>query len=486
MRKGLFGSLAALAAGAGTAWGQAPVDPGAPAGVPIVAQGAAGPGVTPVQAVMPPGNFGPPGDPLGLGPVGGFGPPPGPMYPMPGPYAQQSYQPAPNGGGLGYGTAPHWWFDGEYLLWFSRGQQINFPLVTTSAPSDMGVIGAASTTVLVGQQRRLGYDAFNGLRMTAGFFGDADRRFGFQMTGFTTENQVETRKFGNTSNTLGLPVFARPFVDVAGAQASLVLSGPIIGPARVRVSTTSQTYGLEPEGVLNLYRAEPGSRRVWSLDVLAGYRYLELHEQLTISSTTQFNGVTATLPTFTTGPFGTVTQTGTTTLANSSTSFGGTTITAPASIDIRDNIRTVNRFNGFVGGLKGDARYGIVTTSWFAKVAVGQMDERIEILGTGVVSTTNATTGARSTVGSTYGGVLATASNIGTYTHGRLTYIPEAGLNMGIALTGGLTGFVGVNVLYFPDVVRPGTNLSAMASSAAIPFSANYGAAGAPAARPSG
>ena len=119
MRKGLLGSIAALAAGAGAAWGQPPVEPGGPpvgfpggfpgrAGAPAPPLG--GPptfggfpghaihgnaGFAPAPVILPPGNFGPPNDPLGLGPVGGFGPPPGPQYPMPGPYGAQSYQPSP-------------------------------------------------------------------------------------------------------------------------------------------------------------------------------------------------------------------------------------------------------------------------------------------------------------------------------------------------------------------------------------------------------
>jgi len=107
MRKGLLGTIAALAAGAGTAWGEPPAAPTAPpVGMPApsaapttppaapgafsgLAPGAA-PGTAgfpPLPVIMPPGlNVGLAGDPLGLGPVGGFGPPPGPMYPMPGPY----------------------------------------------------------------------------------------------------------------------------------------------------------------------------------------------------------------------------------------------------------------------------------------------------------------------------------------------------------------------------------------------------------------
>ena len=189
---------------------------------------------------MPPGNYGPPGDPLGLGPVGGFGPPPGPQYPVPGPYGAAQYQPAPTGGGaggrggpggmgdngLGYGEAPRWWFDAEYLLWFTRDQQVNTPLLTTSAPANGGLVGSASTTVLVGN-RDLNYGAISGYRLTAGFYGDADRRFGFQLSGFSTERKSNSRRFGALSSTAsGIPVLARPFVDVNGVPSAVVLSGP--------------------------------------------------------------------------------------------------------------------------------------------------------------------------------------------------------------------------------------------------------------------
>src|SRR5215207_11267785 len=93
MRKGFLGSIAALAAGAGAAWGQPGGPPSAPpAGTAIVAPGPVGPigppppvtppawggfpanaipgnsGYAPPPVILPPGNYGPPGDPLGLGP----------------------------------------------------------------------------------------------------------------------------------------------------------------------------------------------------------------------------------------------------------------------------------------------------------------------------------------------------------------------------------------------------------------------------------
>jgi hypothetical protein len=460
-------------------------------------------GFAPQPAIMPPGNFGPAYDPLGLGPVGGFGPPPGPMYPVPGPYAQQSYQPAPpmpivrgdggpggSGRDIGYGNAPRWWVDGEYLLWFTAGQPIKFPLLTTSAPMDSGVLGAPSTLVLAGNHD-LGYGAINGYRIAAGFFGDADRRIGFQITGFGTEKATNDQHFGTLLNLSGIPTLARPFIDINGVNSALVLSGSNFGPATVRVLATHETWGVEPVGVWNIYRAEPGTRANWSLNFLAGYRYLQTREEVSVQSRTRLDDQIG-LPTFVNNPpFGIVTQTGVTVIPAFG-SFGGVNVGGPATISIRDSFRATNRFNGLVLGLQSEGRYGMITTSAFAKIALGEMHERVEINGIGsffdptqgsggtIGNLAVFNTGTGGGLGAAYGGVLANASNIGTYVHDRFTWIPEIGMKVGIALTRGITTYMGVNFLYFPDVVRPGALINPTVSSATIPFSANYGAAGIP------
>lgn len=482
MRKGLLGSIAALAAGAGAAWGQPPIEP---AGPPVGFPGAA-PGVSPgpSPAIMPPGNFGAPYDPLGLGPVGGFGPPPGPMYPMPGPYAAQSYQPAPPGGGaggddLGYGAAPRWWVDGEYLLWFNRGQPINAPLLTTSAPADAGILGRASTAALVGQGR-IGYDVLSGMRLRAGFFGDADRRFGFELGGWFTGQTTKVQSFGASGNGSGIPVLARPIVDLNGVTSALVLSAPGTGGASAIVTTRNSMFSVEPTGVWNLYRSAPGSRFAWSLDFIGGYRFLELREDLSVVTETTL-GTGTTTPVFTTGPFGVVTLVGSTTVP-AQASVGGITVVSPTTINVVDSFRTFNHFNGGTLGLRTEARFGIFTTSSFAKVSLGNMRQRLEITGATSFFDPGTQVGTVTTrqpqFGSSVGGVLANASNIGRYNDDRFTAIPEFGGTVGIALTRGLTGYVGVNLLYLPDVIRPGGQASNVVSTAAIPFSSSFGAAG--------
>lgn len=512
MRKGLLGSIAALAAGAGSAWADAPKEPVAPAKAPEARAQAPEPpiggptqfgglpfnavpgnaGFAPPPDIMPPGNFGPGYDPLGLGPVGGFGPPPGPVYPVPGPYAQQSFQPSPReaalgGGGpeMGGGSAPRWWVDGEYLLWFTRGQEVRAPLVTTSAPADAGVIGAASTAILSGGGRAMGYGAISGGRLTLGFFGDADRRIGFQLQGFITEHAPNSQRFGTLSNDAGIPVLARPFVDtVTGLNSAVVLSGLNFGASTVRVRTEHQTVGVEPVGVWNLYRSEPGGPHVWSLDILAGYQFRQVRESLSISSFTQFDNQIA-LPVFNGGPFGQVVQA--TQIIPAQGVLGGAVVGGVAVVQVRDDFRVTNRFNGGVLGFKLDSRYGMFTSTFTAKASVGNMHQRVEIGGASTFTDTlrqsgNPTGfGFASGVGGSggaVGGVLANPGNIGTFVNDRFTYIPEVGATFGVALTRGLTGYVGVNFIYFPDVVRPGSAVNANVTSSSIPFTTTFGNGG--------
>ena len=311
------------------------------------------------------------------------------------------------------------------------------------------------------------------------------------MTGFSTGRGANDQTFGSLNNLSGIPTFARAFSDVAGFQSALVLSGPNFGPAAVRVVSTNETWGVEPVGVWNIYRAEPGTRANWSLNFLGGYKYLQMKENLSIISNTALDSQIG-LPTFVSNsPFGVVTQTGVT-ITPAFTNFGGVNVGGPATITIRDSFTATNQFNGIITGLQAEGRYGIITTSVFGKISVGELHERVQINGGGSffdptggsggtignLAVFNSGTGGG--VGAAYGGVLANAGNIGTYVHDRFTWIPEVGGTVGIALTRGMTGYMGVNLLYFPDVVRPGNIVNQNVSSAAVPFSANYGAAGAP------
>ena len=174
------------------------------------------------------------------------------------------FQPPPGGGPGGgqgsYGTAPRWWFDGEYLLWFAKAQPVNFPLLTTSAPNQAGILGMPSTIELVPGEH-INYGAISGFRLSSGFFGDADRRFGALVTGFYTEQQGVNQLFATSappaSISVGVPLLARPFIDTNGASSSLVVTNRLFGVGSAPVSTTTQTWGVEAAGIWNLFRSCP-------------------------------------------------------------------------------------------------------------------------------------------------------------------------------------------------------------------------------------
>jgi hypothetical protein len=497
MRKGILGSIAALAAGAGTAWAAAPVtaadppppaavapafaDPGVvPANGPLLPPGLAPSGPAPV--IMPPVQFGPPHDPQGLGPVLGNGPPPGPMYPNPGPYAAPTWQPSAPGHGAGVpsgtpGAAPHVWTHVDYLMYFAKAQPVHFPLLTTSAPSDAGLLGRPSTLVLAGQGD-LGYNTISGFRVTSGFYGDADRRIGFEASGFVTEQKSNITDV--TSSPTGIPTLARPFLDTATptVASSLLVANPNFGSGRVLIDTSTQTWGVEANGVWNLYRSAPGCSR-WgcSIEFLAGYRFLQVKEDLEIDSITNLDlppaAVTLIGPP---GPFGQINIIGVATVPGVTT-FAGLPVASPSSLVVQDRILVYNNFNGGQVGLRGEAHCGMFVINMSSKLAIGNMHSRVEI--TGQSGFNNPTTGQ---IGTAFGGLYATSTNIGTYNLDDFAVVPEANVNVGVYITRGLSVFLGYNFLYTNKIVRPGSQVNPLVDTSTVPASVNYGATNRPAA----
>jgi hypothetical protein len=477
MRRGILGSIAALAAGAGTAWGQAPA-PIAPAGGQPVAVMAGDilPASGPAPVIMPPIAVGPPGDPMGLGPVAGIGPPPGPMYPVPGPYAAPLFQPPPGGGlggpGDGSRCAPRWWFDGEYLLWFAKSQPVRFPLLTTSAPAANGLLGQPTTIELVRAQD-INYGAISGFRLSGGFYGDADRRFGALVSGFYTEQKGNDQRFGTSLGSVGIPLLARPFINTNGVSSTLVVTDTAFGLGGATVSTFTSTWGIEASGVWNLFRSAP-DRSVWfSVDLLAGYKFLQNTEELRIESFTTLTGARV-VPIFQPGPFGVPVQVGVR-IIPSPVPVGGVVTGAPATVQVLDRIRASNRFNGGVFGVRHEARFGMWSLQTTGKIGVGNMHQVLEFQGA-----TNFFNPATGRTGATFGGLFVNSTNIGKWNHDEFAIIPELTVNLGVNLTRSITMFVGYNFMYIDNVARPGAQVNPVVDSTTVPFSPTFGASGSP------
>lgn len=484
MRKGFLGAIAALAAGAGVAWGQAPMPlpPAGPTG-PVpggdFSGGYGGPppgvGGGPAPVLMPPIAVGPPGDPLGLGPTASLGPPPGPMYPPPGPYSAPLYQPAPPAPGGGYGSAPRWWASGDYLLWFAKGQPVNFPLLTTSAPSQAGLLNFPTTIQLVPADD-ISYNLINGFRLNAGFFGDEDRRFGLDVNGFYTQHKTIDQYFATSPQgagvtNVGLPLLARPFIDTTTGPRALVLASLGLGVGSAHISTSTSTWGTEAAAVWNLYRSEPTNAFWSSLNFTAGYKFLQVQEDFLIESRTTLNAVRA-IPIFRVGPFGVVTLVGVR-VVPVPFPVGGTFTGSPASVQVTDRFTATNRFNGATFGFQHEMRYGMFTLSTTAKIGIGNMHQTLEIQGATAFANPNT-----SIAGSSYGGLFANSSNIGKFNNDEIAWIPEVSMNLGINLTRRLSMFMGYNFMYISRVARPGAQMSPIVDASTVPLSPTYGATG--------
>lgn len=470
MRTKLLGTIAAVAAGAGAASAQSPgampppptpiaplvlsangVDPiGSPGmGMPGPGMGMPGPGMGGPGGM---GMGGPPSGPMGgsglgsmdQGLFGGGGGMPG--YP-PGTHGQPGYQLPQDGvgpGGVNARLAPRAWFDASYLLWFAKSQRTGgFPLLTTSGPAAGGVPGNTSTTELY-PRGDIGYGAISGFRLEGGRFTDDASRYGYYLSGFYTQNKK--KDFDVASDVTGQPLIARPFINAStGRPDVLLVSFPTAVAGTANVHTETQLYGAEGGTVTNLYRSCPDQGCLFNLNFITAFRFLELSERLTIDQSS-------------------------TILDGNTTTFDGKLYGPGTTIGVRDDFETHNRFYGGQVGLNGEARYGRCFLGVSTKVAIGVMDERLDVRGFSTLQ--GGGTLANSTAGA---GLFANANNVGRYKEDKFAVIPELTVNLGYTWRSWLTTSVGYNLLYASRVARPGEQVNPVVNSGQVPTSPAYG-----------
>ncbi len=460
MRKKILGSIAAFAAGAASALGQGPglpppmpIGPGGSAGMPSAMEAMPnGPGM-PAQGM----GMGGPGMGMGMGmggpgggygdPSGGMGGPPGggmPGYPA-GTHGQQSWTPPfTDPQGINSRLAPRAWVTFDYLLGFVKSQNAAFPFVTTSAPLAGGVLGNTSTYVLYAQGD-LGLSSLNGARISGGFWTDEARRYGYYMSGFFTE--FKSRTFETSSDASGQPLLARPFVNAAtGNPDVLLVSFPTYLSGNVRVSNGTQVYGIEGGPMVNLYRSCPEDMCLWNLNLVTGFRYLDIREELHIDQSSTLVG-------------------------NSTAAFDGKLYGAGAVIGLSDRFDTYNRFYGGQLGLNTEVRLN----NWFlnatGKVAIGVVNQRMDISGTSTLQSPGSPN-----FSVIQAGLYANSTNNGRYSQDKFGVVPEVGVNLGYSFRSWLTASVGYNFLYLNSVVRPSEQYSTTINPSVVPLSAGYGA----------
>jgi len=165
-------------------------------------------------------------------------------------------------------------------------------LLTTGDPnSPTGGLAGDPTTVALFGTHGIDYGAMSGGRVAMGYWLDNNRTFGIEGNAFMLERKVTG--LAVSSNDGGFPLLAMPTQNPNGSQNAFYISAPAgnaIGvppfKGRIDISSSTQLWGAEANTALNLWRGSG-----LSVDALAGFRYLDLQEDLQDRVFTTFIGI---------------------------------------------------------------------------------------------------------------------------------------------------------------------------------------------------
>jgi hypothetical protein len=336
------------------------------------------------------------------------------------------------------------WVRADYLLWSTEGMNLP-PLVTTSpsgTPRSMaGVLGEDVTSVLFGDETVFD-DTRSGGRIRGGIWWDPCHVWGLEGEYLALEDANVNYRAASP----GDPILARPFFDpVAGQQTAQLVAFPALingeievdaqtqfhsYGVRLRLNAANQTFCCDPceGGGMGYWDQEwsssglPGAdydfnRASYRLDLLGGYRYLRLDDQLRIhEDLTSLDPLT------------------------------------PGTFDITDSFDTENRFNGGEIGLLFEVQRRRWSLELLTKVAIGTTQKVVTING----STTSDENGD---VVTDPGGLLAQRTNMGTHELNEFSAVPELGITLGYQLTRHTRLSVGYTLLYWSSVARAGDQI---------------------------
>jgi len=318
-------------------------------------------------------------------------------------------------------ATPTWWVSGGALLWSVKSTPLP-PTLTTFVPGSLsattgfgGALGVPGTIVL--SPDHLNYGPFGGGRFTLGHWLESDHRYGMEAGGFF----LASRSAGFSQMSDGTLPLRVPFFNVppgAGfppGSSSFVLANPAFAAGGQAINSSLQFWGVEGNG---LYRAFTGPQ--FNVSILAGFRYIDLREGLSIASTETL------LP-----PGGAASYTGS------------------------DYFLTKNQFFGAQLGVKAQRQVGQFDGSIVAKVALGDNYQTVSISGNSLV----VGAGFGLPPGITPGGIFAQTTNMGQQTRNQFAVVPEAQLQLGYRASSGIRLFVGYDVIYLSNVVRPGNQI---------------------------
>lgn len=339
-------------------------------------------------------------------------------------------------------TPARWWLTGEYLLWWFDDHPVPTPLVTTR-PDPV----STQQFAVLGESDIEYHNGSPGGRLTVGAWLNPEHTLAVEASGFLFGKNSEFAR--TASDETGRPPLDRPVVDpTTGAIVLIPVSVPDLLTGRVEVRSSAQLGGAEA----NLFT--PACHHAcFRLDLLGGVRYGHFREELDVLQ------ISRGLP-------GAVIVTG---------AFGP--VTGEPTFLIRDTFEARNDFYGGQLGLRAEYRRGPGTVTLVGKVALGRVEQELEVAGSTTVLPGTApapvVVGGQ-TAPTAAGGVLASGNLLGTRQRGDFAAVSEVGVNLGAQLNGYVRLGVGYSFTHWSSVVRSGEQLSNTADPTRIPFSAAF------------
>ncbi len=313
---------------------------------------------------------------------------------------------------------PRIWWDMDFALMFLK--PYSTPLLIQQYPSS-ALNGAfnpalAQTLFPTGQ---LNYDPFSGQRQTIGGWINQKRGIGIEFTVLSTSQQTQSQFFPS-NNTFAL---GRPYFDVNANQPSMLL---LSLPGQASANAQIQWSGYLRDLQLDLLKSGIVDE-FWRVDWLAGIRYTEFNENLSIN-TNVYENATATL------------------------------------LGANDTFQTSNQF---LGGQLG-SRLTIQSNRWSVKLtgklAYGIVHQNVMINGLTIASSNG------SIIGTAPGNLLTQTSNIGNIWRDIDALIPEVNLRISYRVWRKLYLSLGYEFMAISSVVRPGAQIDTGVNPQLIPF----------------
>ena len=244
-----------------------------------------------------------------------------------------------------------------------------------------------------------------------------DSRLGVELTGFYLPTRTRSSSVSSTGQPGSIDLLL-PFFDVTSKQENVTEISYWPDYRGSVQATLSNNLG---GGEFNVTWALP-PQDAWRVDLLGGFRFLQLRESYTITTSSPNNN------------------------PPNPTDIWNTT----------DAFDARNRFYGLQVGARAAYDQGPWVGSVTGKVALGTMQQRVSVNGSLETNDYNSYGAPQGFPGAYF----ALPSNIGDHSHNTFAVVPEVALNLGYRLTPQATVYLSYSFLYASNVARPGEQIN--------------------------